>query len=142
MDDMEYLQDFASRHHLVLVTEGEVGFGRECVGLADSENYVAHNPHNLSTHKRIPELECGAARRTSPPQAYHKHDCLAVLGRGERAIRQLARWVRALEEIGEVAIVSYQTGAEGVQALISGRVGRAVVVHEQSGETQDRGELT
>ena len=126
--DIEYLQEFATRHKIVFDDEDECGFGRECVGLRHGGNYIDHNPHDCTTYEPIKEAVCDAARETSPEDAYHKHDCLAVLGRGADAIKQLADWVRALETAGTVEIVDYKTGAAGIQAVISGVSGKAIVV--------------
>ena len=53
--------------------------------------------------------------------------CLAVLGRGEDSIRQLSEWVDALRELG-ATVVSFPTGATGMQAMISGSTGYAIKI--------------
>ncbi len=128
MNDIEYLQDFANRHKIVFNDEGECGFGRECVGLSHGDGWIDHNPHNHTTYKPIEDVACPEAQEFSPEGAYHKHDCLAILGRGDGAIKQLADWMRALEASGTVDIVDFEPGATGIQALISGMTSRAVVV--------------
>ena len=35
-----------------------------------------------------------------PEDAYHKHDCMAVLGRGDEALAQLYQWVKWADEHG------------------------------------------
>jgi len=58
--------------------------------------------------KMIKEYACEQAR---PPKevtdAYHKHDCLAVLGHGDAAVIQLARWIKHMESQGTVTIEDY-----------------------------------
>jgi hypothetical protein len=70
---------------------GECGFGRSCVG--------------ISIHGSYPDYDCEDDAQCPPPEtkdAYHKHDCLAVLNHGntEEAIRQLYAWCRKLESNG------------------------------------------
>ena len=40
----ENIKEFANRFKLIFEEEGEVGFGRECVGLTNGSNYVDYNP--------------------------------------------------------------------------------------------------
>ena len=127
-------EKFALQHKLIFEQEGEVGFGRECVGFLHVDNYVDYNPSNVTTHEPIAELECEHCCPPPGVNAYHKHDCLAVLGRGETAIIGLAQWVRSMEEKGKVEIVRFCTGATGIQALLSGMTGRAVIVKPTSSE--------
>ena len=56
---------------------------------------------------------------------------MAVLGRGEKSIRQLADWVDKLNEMGAV-VEKYATGATGLQAMISGTHNYAVRVKNGS----------
>jgi len=127
-NDIEYLQAFATKHKIVFQDEGECGFGRECVGLSHGDGWIDHNPHNLTNYEAITGTACAEARENAPEDAYHKHDCLAVLGRGDGAVGQLANWMRALEAAGTVCIIDFETGATGIQALVSGVSGRAIVV--------------
>jgi len=47
------------------------------------------------------------------------------MGRGDEAIRQLYDWVEKLNELN-VTIEEFQTGAIGMQAIITGTTGYAV----------------
>lgn len=83
------VEEYAARVGVRVEWEGEVGFGRECVGLVD------------------PAADCyiDYVGGTGPPaadvpDAYHKNDSIAVLGRGPVAEAQLAAWVAKLEEAG------------------------------------------
>jgi len=114
-----FIQDFANKFKLVFEDQGEVGFGRECVGLTNGSNYVEYNPTNSTTYERIEEFYDERLWDIVPENAYHKHDCLAVLGRGENAIRQLYDWVLKLTELN-ATVEKYSTGATGIQALFSG----------------------
>jgi hypothetical protein len=125
----EICQRFAAEHKIVFEEEGECGFGRECVGFTSGRGYIDHNPISVgNNYERIKDLECKDCYPPSGVEAYHKHDCLAVLGRGKGAIIGLASWVQKLEAAGKVSVVEYRTGATGIQAVLSGVVGKAVVV--------------
>ena len=130
MSDLEICKSFAEKHNLILELEGECGFGRECVGfIGKNDNWVDHNPMNMVTHEPIAELVCEAVEPPEDVDAYHKHDCLAVLGRGDDAVGDLAKWVTKMESAGTVSIVEYSTGATGVQAVFTGSIGYTVVVN-------------
>ena len=132
-------QQFALKHKIIFEDEGECGFCRLCVGfISQSGNYVNYNPH--TSNETCAEISCLQSEDVIPPkdvEAYHKHDCMAVLGLGEEAVNQLARWVQKIEKAGNVRIVAYPTGAEGIQAVITGLLGYAVMVGEKSQEEHD-----
>jgi len=85
-----WLALFASRIGACLDLEAECGFGRECVG--------------LTTDGKFPDLPEDSTVPL-PDHAYHKHPCLAVLGRGEEAEAELYDWCRALEAEGFTKII-------------------------------------
>jgi hypothetical protein len=116
------IQEFASKHNLIFEEEGECGFGRECVGLTIGGSYVGYKPTDNVNYDYIEGFY-----DIAPFDAYHKHNCIAVLGRGDDAILQLSDWVDKLNEIG-VKVDKYPTGATGLQAVISGVFGNAVRV--------------
>jgi hypothetical protein len=81
---IEWLALYAARIGARLELGGECGFGRECVGLLRDSvypDYPDDAPVPIET-------------------AYHKHPCLAVLGRGEDAVQDLCDWCVALEKDG------------------------------------------
>ena len=86
---VEFLEEFCATHGLRLDLEGECGFGRECVGILDSIAFVDWEGDAGPHHDEA-------------PNAYHKHDCLAVLGRSERSIEQLRLWVERIVAAGGV----------------------------------------
>ena len=124
--NIKNIQEFADAHGIEFRQEGEVGFGRECVGLIDEDNYVNYNPTDNNC-RRIEHLYDSRLNSIAPENAYHKHDCFAVLGRGETAIAQLSDWVDKLKELG-VELVEYETGDTGMQALLTGATGKAFKV--------------
>lgn len=113
------IQDFADKWNVEYTEEGEIGFGRECVGLLKDDNYIAYNPTDDSTYENISEFYNEVLYDITPENAYHKGCYLAVLGRNEDRIIQLSEWIDKLKEL-DVSIVKYKTGAVGIQALISG----------------------
>lgn len=119
------IQEFANQHKLIFEDEGECGFGRECVGLIDKRgSWVDYNPCSHPNYEPIEELNDERLDDITPADAYHKHDCVAVLGRGDEAIKQLSEWVDELKKLN-VELVEYKTGADGIQALMSGVIGYA-----------------
>ena len=143
------LQAFANEHKVILEDRGEVGFGRPCVGFLRGNGYVSHNPyHYLPTGELNPPLEPLAELaddRLYPPtgceNAYHKHDCLAILVEDEHydvALWNLYRWVEHLNQLG-VEVVQYQTGATGIQAMLTGVFGWAVRVKKATGAATEGG---
>lgn len=99
-EKLAWLEKWCSAHELTLDLEGECGFGRECVGVSDGMGgWVDYDTFDWDTMQRLPEQE-GLAPGEDAPDAYHKHDCLAVLGRGEGAEAQLYAWVHRLAEAG------------------------------------------
>jgi hypothetical protein len=129
----EKLFAFAEKHGLNLVVDGECGFGRPCVGFTDARsNYVDYNPCSVGDYKPIEGLQDDRHYEITPEDAYHKHDCMAVLNHGDRdkALAQLLEWVEQLETIG-VEVVEYATGAmDAIQVMINGRTGYALKLHE------------
>jgi len=123
------IQEFADKFNLHYNEEGECGFGRECVGLSKNNNYVEYNPTSSQNYENIPEFYDERLLDIVPEDAYHKHDCLAVLGRGENAIRQLSEWVDKLKELN-CTVESFDTGNTGIQAILSGTIRYAVKIND------------
>jgi hypothetical protein len=115
------ITNFANEHNAIATFNGEVGFGRECVGISnkENENYIAFNPINRTDYDFIPEYYDQRLYDIAAQDAYHKYDCLCVLGTDEDAIRQLDLWCDDLRQL-EVSVIKYKNGEEGLQAMISG----------------------
>lgn len=126
---IDNIAEFAQRNKLFFAIEGECGFGRKCVGLLYRDNYVNYNPTDDVSYDYIKQLYDERLFDIVPQDAYHKHNCLAVLGRGEKAVRQLSEWVDKLKAL-DVTIEQYQTGATGIQILASGSTGTAIKVNK------------
>ena len=80
---IKWMHKYAAENNVVLTLEGECGFGHECVGILLSESYPDYDYEVW-----IPE------------DAYHKHPCVAVLGRGENAESQLFFWLQWFKKNG------------------------------------------
>jgi glycyl-tRNA synthetase beta subunit len=119
------IQEFANRFKLIFEDDGEVGFGRKCVGLTNGSNYVDYNPTQYPNYDYVEEFYDERLFDIVPENAYHKHNCLAVLGNEETSIIQLSEWIDKLKELGAV-VEKYKTGATGIQALITGTENYAI----------------
>ncbi len=89
---VSWLEAWCKKEGLQLVIEGECGLGRECVGVASLNDgtypdYVWYDDDYTAREDKNGEVWC-------PPNAYHKHPCTAVLGRGEKAIKELYDWCK------------------------------------------------
>lgn len=121
------LEDFALKHKVVFQDKGEVGFGRPCVGFLHGDNYIDYNPHTYPNFEKAFPDDNDYWPPSEVGDAYHKHQCIAVLVNGdnyEEALRQLVIWVDDMEE-KEVYLTQYETGATGIQAMLTGVFGYA-----------------
>jgi hypothetical protein len=104
-DQLSDVRLWLAEQGCILELNGEVGFGRECVGVLWQTHYV-DTPG--SGYNDWPEGMNGPDDRLMPPDdvdAYHKHDCLAVLGRDDQAIDGLLRWVQKIRDNGGRIVV-------------------------------------
>jgi hypothetical protein len=82
---LEAAQLWAAKNRCYIELEGEVGFGRDCVGVLQGTHYVDTPGSDRNDFEGHSEEYL---RRVKPPEqvsAYHKHDCLCVLGHGDDA---------------------------------------------------------
>jgi hypothetical protein len=87
---------WAADNGLRLDLEGECGFGRECVGVSVDGHFPDYEWHDEETYERADSN----GDVWTPPNAYHKHPCVAVLGRGEEAEQELYDWLRWFDANG------------------------------------------
>lgn len=73
----------AAEQTCVVDIEGEVGFGRECVGVLYRSNYVDTPGSEHNDFEGHSDVYLDRVRPPDHVRAYHKHDCLCVLGRGD-----------------------------------------------------------
>ena len=105
-----WLTDWAARYGATLQINGEVGFGRSCVGILKDSSYI-----DCEDVKNAP-----AGTWWEPEDSYHKHDCLAVLGHGDGPLRQLYDWVRWLDEHGYGIEETYRQPSSQIDLLFHG----------------------
>jgi hypothetical protein len=89
-EKIEWMAIWCAKNKVALDLSGECGFGRECVGISTGDCYPSYEWDDDQNYKRIDNN--GDVWR--PPNAYHKHPCVAVLGRGEPAEAELYDWLR------------------------------------------------
>jgi len=93
-DKINWMIQWAHKNKLRLELEGECGFGRECVGVvADTVGYPDYEWSDDKTWERLDEN----GEVWTPEDAYHKHPCVAVLGRGVDVEGQLYDWLKWFE---------------------------------------------
>lgn len=93
-EKIDWMAIWVARKGLKLDLEGSCGFGRECVGISVHDTYPDYEWYDKDYTKRLDNNE----DVWTPPDAYHKHPCVAVLGRGEEAEAQLFDWLKWFDE--------------------------------------------
>jgi hypothetical protein len=96
-DKLKWMREWTERNGVTLELNGECGIGRECVGIIVSDLYPDYEWYDSNWDRIDPNGEVW-----TPPNAYHKHPCVAVLGRGEDAEDQLYEWLRWFDDNGFV----------------------------------------
>lgn len=115
---VHYLQKFAKEIDCEY-KEGEIGFGRECVGILKGGNYLGYNleaSYGGGMEKWDDRLDAPKG-----VNAYHKGNYMAVLiddeTTKEQAIEQLFNWVRNID-FYDLKVVSYYPPIPTVGALM------------------------
>lgn len=103
---LDWMSKWCAKNQIALDLEGNCGFGRECVGIIKDGKYPDYEWYCDQSYNRLDEN----GDVWTPDDAYHKHECVAVLGRGEKAESQLYEWLRWFEDNGFVA----ESGAQPV----------------------------
>lgn len=105
-EKIQWMAMWCAKNKATLNLEGECGFGRECVGILLETNYPDYEWWDEKTYERIdPNGDVW-----TPADAYHKHPCVAVLGRGEEAEAQLYEWLKWFDDNGFKAEVNNLEG--------------------------------
>ena len=112
-----YLTEWAARYRCSLQLNGEVGFGRDCVGILRDSHYIdtadikGETAYNFNSEPYS---------WWEPEDSYHKHDCLAVLGHGDEALTQLYEWVRWLDGHGYGVEDTYRKPSSDIDLALHG----------------------
>ncbi len=93
---VEWMAVWAAKNNAALKLKGECGLGRECVGIVVGELYPDYEWYDEETYNRIDKN----GDIWTPEDAYHKHPCVAVLGRGKQAEAQLYEWLKWFDNNG------------------------------------------
>lgn len=120
-----FLTEWAARWGAHLTIAGTVGIGRECVGIVQDSSYIDYS-----------DLTTGAEFWT-PEDAYHKHDCVAVLGRGDQAVAQLYDWVKWLDDHGYTVETVARNPSSGLEAILNGGLSISRLVPPVPGVEQE-----
>ncbi len=102
-EKIQWMAVWAAMHGLALDLRGSVGIGRDCVGVTVDNSYPEYEWFDEKTWDRADNN----GDVWVPERAYHKHPCVAVLGRGEEAESQLYDWLKWFDDNGFVV----ETGA-------------------------------
>jgi hypothetical protein len=112
-DQIVYITEWAARYRCSLQLNGQVGFGRDCVGVLNDGTYIDSG-----------DVKWGGDRFAGdwwePEDAYHKHDCLAVLGHDDDALAQLYAWVKWLDGHGYGVGIVYREPASDIDLVFHG----------------------
>jgi hypothetical protein len=109
-----YLTEWASRYRCSLQLNGEVGFGRDCVGILKDGHYI-----DTADIKGETAYVAGG-EWWEPEDSYHKHDCLAVLGHGDGPLEQLYQWVKWLDGHGYGVEEVYRQPTSNIDLALHG----------------------
>ena len=118
-EKIAWMAMWCAKNKVALNLEGECGFGRECVGILTDGSYPDYEWYDPKTHERVDKN----GEVWIPPDAYHKHSCVAVLGRGEDAESQLYDWLKWFDANGFVVKTGPQplNPHEGIFGIALGR---------------------
>ncbi len=94
-EKIQWMAMWAAKNGLALQLESECGFGRECVGVSAGSSFPDYEWYD-NNYDRIDNN----GDVWTPPNAYHKHPCVAVLGRGEEAEAELYAWLKWFDKNG------------------------------------------
>lgn len=113
-EKLQWMANFAMKNKSAITLEGECGIGRECVGLLANGTYPDYEWFD-EEFKRIDEN----GEVWLPEDAYHKHPCVAVLGRGEKAEAQLYEWLKWFDDNGfEVEITINKNKLDSIELMM------------------------
>jgi len=133
MIDTTAIREFCRQTGFRFMADGEVGFGRKCVGIMNPKTdcYIAYS-HGSDRHT--------VADQKRPDHAYHKGDYLAVLVEYntkpldldyDRAIQELEGWILAILTAG-YSIKEYEEKDSITAFLQDGPVTQKMIVNEVS----------
>jgi hypothetical protein len=123
-EKIAWMYNWARSNGAELQLQGQVGFGRECVGITISGAY----PDCIWFDDEFNRLDQNGDI-WEPEDAYEKHSCVAVIGRGEKAESQLYDWLRWFDANGfvvETGMVKDNEGSHSLYTFLYGWYSRMV----------------
>lgn len=126
---LQWMAEWCAKNSLALNLQGECGFGRECVGVLAGDSYPEYEWYDDQWERADSNGEVW-----TPADAYHKHPCVAVLGRGDDAEEQLYQWLKWFDDNGFKVKTGFQPVDPklGSIAYMLGKHKYARLVKEQS----------
>jgi hypothetical protein len=140
-----WMLKYCKRNNVTLELQGECGIGRECVGIIahstfpDYEWYTPYDPNSKGWYDGIKRLDSNGDVWV-PENAYHKHPCVAVLGRGEKAEAQLYEWLMWFDDNNfkvEITEIPKEELTEGDKVFGQFHYVRMVKVNKENNETNN-----
>lgn len=130
---IDWLKSWAADRKCYVEEKGEVGFGRPCVGIIHGTAYVDLGPPEAIEIPRqntiyFPAVVEGA-HAPAGVNAYHKHDCLAVLARPipdydgydyDAALVELFTWVQQIDKAGLVITTTQRKVSDSLELALYG----------------------
>lgn len=114
-EKIDWMRDWCTANNVVLELEGEVGFGRPCVGILAYDKYPDYEWYDDNYDRADKNGDVW-----TPEGAYYKHPCVAVLGRGDAATEQLYNWLKWFDDNGFKVVASRRTPTSDVDAILHG----------------------
>lgn len=111
-EKIEWMIFWCHQNKVILELEGECGIMRECVGIISNDTYPDYEWYDAK-YKRIDNN----GDVWVPEDAYHKHPCVAVLGRGEEAESQLYDWLKWFSDNGFTVETGTRDSIEGLSRV-------------------------
>lgn len=116
-EKIEWMAIWCAKNKLQLELEGSCGFGRPCVGVLTQGKYPDYYWYDSEY-----EREDNNGEVWTPEDAYHKHECVAVLGHGQYAEEQLYNWLKWFDENNFKLEVSYRRVKSEIDYLLGNNI--------------------
>jgi hypothetical protein len=94
---IKWMEKYAARHNVRLQLKGHCGFGRKCVGILGQNGCYPDYQWHKEAEYHYDRID-NNGDVWMPEDAYHKHECVAVLGRGREAESQLYEWLKWFDD--------------------------------------------
>lgn len=114
-EKIDWMQSWANQNNLTLDLEGECGIGRDCVGVLKNGKYPDYEWYDADFERADKNGDVW-----TPEDAYHKHPCVAVLGRGQNAEAQLFEWLQWFDANNFKIETGKQAVKHPIELLIGG----------------------